>query len=120
VLRVRDEGHLHLVSSSGSQLLEEGPVSGTVAATVRVSFVYDGGPTGKARVTIYAAGGSISGYASARIGNPASAAPSFRGSLSISGGSGRYRHASGRGELFGVFYRYSYGMVVQAIGTLRY
>lgn len=120
VLGVRDEGRLRLVKSSGSELFEEGPARGTIAATVRLSFVYDGGPSATARVTIYTPRGSIRGTATARVGNAASQTPSFRGSLSISGGSGGYRNASGRGELFGVFYRSSYGMVVQAIGTLRY
>jgi hypothetical protein len=46
--------------------------------------------------------------------------PSFRGSLTITGGSGRYAHAGGSGELFGVFYRRSFALTVQAIGKLRY
>jgi hypothetical protein len=35
-------------------------------------------------------------------------------------GSGRYARASGSGELFGVFHRHGYALVVQAIGRLRY
>jgi hypothetical protein len=54
------------------------------------------------------------------VSNPNSTNPSFRGSLTITGGSGRYAHAGGSGELFGVFHRQSFALTVQAIGKLRY
>jgi hypothetical protein len=40
--------------------------------------------------------------------------------MTITGGSGRYAHAHGGGELFGVYYRRSYALTVQAIGKLPY
>jgi hypothetical protein len=119
-VNVRDEGRLHFAKSSGSQLIDEGHASGTMPGWVKVRFTYNGNPTVFARFTIYAKDGSINGHASGRLSNPTSPSPSFRGSLSITGGSGRYTHASGSGELFGVFYRRSYGLTVQAISTLRY
>jgi hypothetical protein len=36
------------------------------------------------------------------------------------GGSGRYAHVHGGGEMFGVFNRRSYGLIVQAVGKLSY
>ena len=87
---------------------------------VRVHFVYNGDPAVSARFTIYGAGGSISGRANARLSNPTSPDPSFRGAFSITGGSGRYAHVHGTGELFGVFARRGYGLVVQTIGELPY
>ena len=120
VLRVRDEGHLAFVSSSGSQLIDEGSVTGTVPGSVRVHFSYNGNPDVTAQFTIRSRYGSITGHAQGRLSNPTSAKPSFRGSLVITGGSGRYARAAGSGELFGVFYRRSYGLTVQAIVTVRY
>lgn len=119
-LAVRDEGHLRFVRSSGSQLYDEGRISGTIAGYVRVRFTYNGDPNVAASLTIYGSGGSISVRAGGRLSSPTSPSPSFRGSLRIVSGTGRYARASGSGELFGVFYRRSYAMVVQTIGRLRY
>jgi hypothetical protein len=119
-LKVRDEGHLHFVHSSGSQLFDEGPISGTIKGRARVRFTYTGEPRVAATLTIYTSSGTINARATGRLSSPTSAAPSFRGSLSIVSGSGRYAHARGSGELFGVFYRRTYAMVVQTIGKLTY
>jgi hypothetical protein len=120
VLDVHDEGHLRFLTSSGSELIDEGPAAGTVPGKVRVYFIYNGNPAVTARFEIYGHGGSISGRANARLSNPTSPDPSFRGAFSITGGSGRYAHIHGTGELFGVFTRRGYAMVVQTIGKLPY
>jgi hypothetical protein len=123
VLNVRDEGHLRFISSSGSELLDEGPATGTVPGKVRVNFDYTGDPAVSARFTIYGHGGSISGRGNAMLSNPTTPAPSFRGKFSVTGGSGRYAHIHGTGELFGVFTRRGpnkYGLLVQTIGKLPY
>ncbi len=120
VLNVRDEGRLRYLKSSGSQLIDEGPATGTIPGRVRVRFTYNGSPNVSAQFTIYGAHGSLTGSASGRLSDPNSPTPSFRGSLSLTGGSGRYAHARGSGELFGVFHRRGYGMIVQTIGRLRY
>jgi hypothetical protein len=123
VLNVRDEGHLRFIVSNGSEIIDEGPATGTVPGKVRVHFVYDGEPAVSARFTIYGHGGSISGKAKGRLSNPTSPAPSFRGAFQITGGSGRYIHIHGTGELFGVFTRRGankYGLLVQTIGKLPY
>jgi hypothetical protein len=119
-LTVKDEGRLRLVKSSGSQLIDEGPATGTFPGTVRIVFVYDGDPTVSAQVTIYGHGGSIQAHGTGDLSSPTSASPSFKGTLTISGGAGRYAHARGTGELYGVFYRRSYAITVQTQGTLRY
>jgi hypothetical protein len=119
-MSVRDEGSLAFKGSSGSQLVDEGHAKGTLPGWVKVRLTYNGNPTVYAQFTIYTNGGSINGRATGRVGNPSSANPSFRGSLTITGGSGRYAHAGGSGELFGVVYRRSLALTVQAIAKLRY
>ncbi len=119
-LHVRDEGYLRFVRSSGSQVIDEGHVHGNLPGGGRVRFTYNGNPTVYASFTIAGSGWSLSGRATCRLNNPNSTAPSFRGSLTLSGGAGRYARAHGSGELFGVYYRSSYALNVQAIGTLHY
>ncbi len=119
-LSVKDEGHLHMVSNSGSSLVEEGPVSGTIPGTVRVNF--DIGPTVYASFTIYVhGGGSISGKGHGTL-HSTGAYSTFGGSLSVTHGTGRYAHAHGTGGLYGAINRRNsaYPMTVQTTGTLYY
>ena len=118
VLNVKDEGHLHEVRSSGAELLEEGPVSGTIPGKVKVSF--DIGATITAKFTIYAnGGGSISGSGGGAL-HSTSVYSSFGGSLKVTGGSGRYAHGHGTGTLSGEINRKTYALTVQADGKLYY
>jgi hypothetical protein len=119
-VNVKDEGRLRLVKSWGSQLIDEGPATGTIPGTVRIVFVYDGNPTMTAQITIYGHGGTIQAHGTGLLSSPTSPSPSFKGTLTIAGGSGRYMHARGSGQLYGVFYRRSYAVTVQTQGTLRY
>jgi hypothetical protein len=120
VLNVRDEGRLRYVRSSGETIIDEGRASGTFAGWVKVRFLYNGEPTVGARFTIDGSGGSVSARGTARLSSPTSPSPSFHGSMTITGGTGRYAHVHGGGELFGVYYRRSYALTVQAIGKLPY
>jgi hypothetical protein len=120
ILNVRAEGRLRFVRASGSTLLDEGRVSGSFPGTVKVRFLYNGAPTVSAQFTISGAGGSISARASGRLSSPVSVTPSFSGHMQITGGSGRYAHVRGSGQLFGVFNRRTYALSVQAIGKLPY
>jgi hypothetical protein len=118
VLSVKDEGHLHSVRESGSDLIEEGAVTGTIPGTVRVNF--DIGPTVTASFTIYArGGGSISGHGSGAL-HSTSVYSTFGGSLTVTRGTGRYAHAHGKGGLYGSINRKTYALTVQTIGTLYY
>jgi hypothetical protein len=117
---VRDEGHLRFLRSSGSLLIDEGPATGNLPGKVRVRFTYNGSPMVKAQFTITGHGWSIIGRGEGKLSNPNSTSPSFRGSLALTGGSGRFAGAHGSGELFGVFNRRSYALTVQTVGKLRY
>ncbi len=118
VLNVKDEGHLHSVRSSGSELVEEGPVSGTIPGKVKVSFNIEATVT--AKFTIYAnGGGSISGHGGGAL-HSTNVYSTFGGSLTVTGGSGRYAHAHGNGTLSGAINRKTYALTVQTAGKLYY
>jgi hypothetical protein len=117
-LNVRDEGHLHLAGRpSGSAIVEEGTVTGTLPGTVKVRF--NVGATVSASFTIYARGGSISGHGSGSL-HSTSLYSTFGGSLAVTSGTGRYRHAHGHGGLYGAINRHTFAVTVQAIGSLAY
>lgn len=112
-----DTGHLHRVRAGGEYITEEGQATGTIPGTVRAYL--EVGPTVIAKFTIYTNAGDISGEGS---GKPKgrSEEPSFAGSMTVSHGTGRYRHIHGHGGFFGTLNRASYKMVVQTTGTLSY
>lgn len=123
VLNVRDEGKLKFITSEGSEIIDQGKATGTVPGTVKVYFFYDGNPNVSAKFTIQGSAGSISGKAKGTLSSPNSREPSFRGKFSVTGGTRRYAHIHGDGELFGVFIRRGenkYGLTVQTIGKLPY
>jgi hypothetical protein len=120
VLTVKDEAKLRFVKSSGSTLSDEGPATGTIPGKVKIVFTYPGSPIVSSQLTIYGSSGSIRVRASGKLSSPTNPKPSFKGGLTITGGSGRYSHAHGSGTLYGVFNRRTYAMVVQAQGTIHY
>lgn len=119
-ISVKDDGSLRLVKNSRSVLTDEGPMHGTIPGKVRVRFVYNGNPAVTAQITIFGHSGTIQARGNGRLSSPTSPTPSFSGTLTILGGSGRYLHAHGSGQLYGVFYRRSYAMTVQVRGTMHY
>jgi hypothetical protein len=118
-LNVKDEGHLHLSGRpSGSAIIEEGTVMGTLPGTVKVRFNI--GATISAQFTIYArGGGSISGHGSGSL-HSTSVYSTFGGTLSVTSGTGRFRHAHGSGGLYGAINRKTDALTVQTIGKLSY
>lgn len=119
-LNLRDEGQLRLTKRGSSLLLQEGPVSGTLPGDVHTHVLYNGGPIVTIRFTISTASGSIRGHGLGRLSNPRSSSPSFVGPLAITGGSGSYAHASGRGKLYGVLYASNDELIFQPVGQVRY
>jgi hypothetical protein len=103
--------------SSGSWLYEEGTATGTLPGGMRVYANI--GPTLTATFTIYAHGGTIRGHASAKP-HGSGRYESFAGSLTATGGTGRYSHAHGHAGFYGVLNRLNYAMTVQTTGTLSY
>jgi hypothetical protein len=118
-LSAYDTVHLHLVRSSGAEIVEEGSAHGTLVGSVRGRF--NVGPTVTAVFTIHLrGGGSISGRGEGTLHNGHGGYESFGGTLSITGGTGRYSHARGRGGFYGTLNRATEAMVVQTTGKLSY
>jgi hypothetical protein len=115
---VNDTGHLHFLRASGSLLLEEGSVSGTLPGNAKVHLVVSS--TVSATFTIEAhGGGTITGRGTATL-HSSGIYSSFGGSLSVSHGTGRYAHAHGSGKLYGLINRRTHALTVQTTGTLHY
>jgi hypothetical protein len=120
-LNVTDTAHLHNVKSPGSQLVDEGTATGTLPATVRVSFSL--GATVSAEFTIYGHGWSIVGQGSGllhRNKTKSNVYVSFAGTMTVSHGTGRYAHAHGHGGFYGILDRTNYAATIQTTGTLTY
>jgi hypothetical protein len=117
VLKASDTAHLHYVSASGSLLFDEGKATGTLPGSMRVHLNL--GTTFTGSFTIYASGGSIQGRGTATP-HGSGTYESFSGTLTVTGGTGRYVHAHGRGGLYGTFDRENYALVIKTTGSLTY
>jgi hypothetical protein len=109
--------HLHLVRAEGSELVEEGPVSGVLTGTARAQL--STGAIFTASFTIHAHEGSITGHGHATP-HGSGRYQSFSGSFNATNGTGRYAHVSGHAGLYGVFDRRTDSVVIQTTGTLTY
>lgn len=120
ILDLRDEGHLRFIRSLGSLLVDEGHVAGSFPGPVKVRFVHNDEPNVTTFLTISSSGGSITAKGEGKLSSPTSLNPSFKGRMRVLGGTQRYAHIHGAGELFGVFDRRSNALTVQARGKLPY
>ncbi|MGH2904288.1 MAG: hypothetical protein ACRDK7_12015 [Solirubrobacteraceae bacterium] len=116
-LKAADTAHLRYVRSAGSLLLDEGTASGTLPGRMRASV--NVGATIRGTFTMYIHGGKVTGHGSATP-HGSGRYESFAGTLVVTGGSGRYKHARGSARLYGTFDRDNYALVVQTAGTLHY
>jgi hypothetical protein len=109
--------HLHLVKPDGTQLLEEGPVTGALPGSMRA--VVDTGSVFTGSFTIHTHGGAIEGSGRATP-HGVGRYQSFRGTITLTGGTGRYSHVNGRAGLYGTFDRRTYAVVIQTTGRFSY
>ncbi len=116
-LNVTDEAHLRYHESAGSSLIEEGNATGGLPGAVKVRFTV--GPTVSATFTITTHSGALIGRGTGTLHSSGTYA-SFRGSMTITRGTGRYAHAHGGGGFYGVLNRRTYALTVQTTGRLSY
>lgn len=112
-----ETAHLHLVAQHEERLLEtggaKGPLRGQMRANLTVGTRFSGS------FTIRTAHGSIRGRGSAKP-HGTGRYQSFRGSMDVTGGSGRYAHIHGRTQLYGSFDRRTFDVTIHTKGRLRY
>jgi hypothetical protein len=111
--------HLHYVRAKGSHLLEEGFASGSLAGPVKAQVRITANISGD--FTFHPRGGSISGQGVATL-HESGTYVSFGGTVKVTGGTGRYAHASGGGGLYGVYKRNTskLELTIQTTGTVVY
>ncbi len=116
-LQATDTAALHFIKSSGSLLYEEGAANGTLPGQMHARC--DLGATFTAAFTLYLKGGTISGRGTAKP-HGSGIYESFAGTLTITGGTGRYSHAHGQAGLYGTFDRRTYAIRLKTTGSLAY
>jgi hypothetical protein len=116
-LHAFDMAKLRYAGAVGEQVYETGIASGTLPGSIRVHMIF--AATFSGSFAIYTRGGRIDGHGRARP-HGEGVYESFAGTLVVSGGTGRFRHAHGTAHLYGVFDRESYALTIQTAGTLRY
>ncbi len=117
-LRAVDTAHLRRAHCSCNAILEEGDAKGAIPGTVR-AYVIVGAPIIFRFTITVRGGGTISGEGAGKPkGNPAE--PSFAGTMTVTRGTGRYRHAHGKGGFYGTLNRSTFAAVMQTTGTLSY
>lgn len=118
-LQVMDAAHLQLTSGGGNNALDEtGRATGTLPGTVTVLLVIHT-YTASSSFTIETKAGSISGKGTAALKTGKGAYASFGGAVSITRATGKYSHASGKGDLYGTINRRTDAMTVTVTGELR-
>ena len=116
-LKATDTAKLRYIKHSGSQLFEEGSAQGDLPGSMRANC--DLGATFTASFTIYTHGGTITGHGTATP-HGAGLDEHFSGTLTVTGGTGRYSHAHGHAGLSGTFDRRTYAITLQTSGSLSY
>ncbi len=111
--------NLHLIGRPGHVLNEHGTFSGSQSGTIEIRFTSVTHSSGEATFAAYSSqGGSISGRATTK-GHVVGATVYFTGSLTVTGGTGRWAHASGRGLAFsGVVNRHTFNATTHMQGRI--
>jgi hypothetical protein len=114
-----ESARLGLASENGSELIEHGSASGTYDAPLLVKFTIHP-TTVTAAITVYPRGGSISGTAQANY-IVQNSTGYFGGTLTITHGTGTYRHVAGKALGFsGTINRYTFAATVKAHGEISF
>lgn len=116
-LHATDSATLHYVSSTVNVFYETGRAAGTLPGWMRVHMRL--GARFSGRYVIEAKGGTISGSGSA-IPHGSGTYESFAGTIAVTGGTGRYRHAHGHAQVYGTFNRINNQLKLRTTGTLHY
>jgi hypothetical protein len=114
-----ETGRLHSTNGSGATIDERGTATGTYNCAITVHLTILSANRVTAAFTVSPRGGTISGRGSARF-QAKDASGYFGGTISITRGTGSYRHASGTNiGISGVINRETFNLTVHVHGTMR-
>jgi hypothetical protein len=118
-LNATDTAHLKYNAklSEGATLIEEGSATGSLPGKMNARLKVEG--TFSGTFVLSTRGGTLKGRGLAKPSG-SGRYESFRGSLVVTGGTGRFAHAHGTAGLFGVFDRVKYQVTVQTTGSISY
>lgn len=116
-LRATDTAKLRYIGAVGEEVYETGSASGTLPGSIRAHVLFTSIFSGS--FAIYTHEGRIDGHGRATP-HGEGVYESFAGTLVVTGGTGRYRHAHGTARLYGAFNRENYALTIQTAGTLRF
>lgn len=117
-IALSESGRLHLTSSHGLTLNEQGTTSGTIRGTIYIHLNVSSTNHVTAQVSIYPSGGSLTGSGSASY-RVSGANAVFVGTLAITRGTGKYAHAHATGLRFsGTIQRKTDAVTVAVSGRL--
>lgn len=103
----------------GHSFVEKGQVTGTLAGSMTAHVETIASNNGQATLTLYLSKGTLSGRAPTH-GHVVGPTAYFEGSMTITGGSGSYAHASGSGLRFsGTLDRQNFRVKAQLHGNVR-
>jgi hypothetical protein len=116
---LQETGHLHAIGEPGTTILERGNATGTFNSSISGRLTIRSASTVTATFTVMPRGGSITGRGSARFAQQG-ANGYFGGTISITGGTGSYAHASGMSiGISGVISRETFALTVHVHGKIH-
>lgn len=119
-LMLRESGNLHLVSHHHEQIVETGHGTGTLSGSITVNMTLAFSHASVSFTAYPSVGGTVVGRGEGTIYAGGKNAH-FTGSATITGGTGKYAHASGRGiHLEGTLQRHTFALYVKVEGKMRY
>jgi hypothetical protein len=119
-LTLRESGSLHLVSHHHEQIVEVGHGTGTLGGSITVRLTLVGSQASISFTAYPSNGGTVVGHGEGSIYAGGHTAH-FIGNAAITGGTGKYAHASGRNiRLEGTLQRKTFALYVKVEGKMRY
>jgi hypothetical protein len=116
---LQETGHLHAIGEPGTTIIERGSATGTFDCSIAGRLTIVSANKVIATFTVKPKGGSITGRGSARFAQQG-AYGYFGGTISITGGTGSYAHASGTNiGISGAISRETFALTVHVHGKIH-
>jgi hypothetical protein len=114
------EAHFHRVGPGGTEIVEKGTVTGTYPGPATTHLVFNGNKmTGN--FSLRTTGGTMVGRTNASVvGSSARPVVDYAGTVTITGGSGRFRTASGTLRMTGTMRRINNAVYEKSTGQIDF